>query len=104
MKLREVQTLKLNPDNILNNSIIGIKAKFYSLYHAFKPTYGIIIDESQNTITVLTRKGVRKFLKKSSVLRLYLPNGYVIDVNGKGLIGTLAERIKKGGIYYGKKF
>lgn len=96
--------MELNPNNVLSNSIIGVKAKIRSPCHAFKPTYGIVIDESRNTVTILTRKGVKKFLKKFSVLRLYLPNGYIIDVDGKGLIGTLAERIKRGGMYYGKKF
>ncbi|MEM1544968.1 MAG: hypothetical protein QXY40_06765 [Candidatus Methanomethylicia archaeon] len=96
--------LKLNPDNILNNSIIGVKAKIYSPSHAFKPVYGTIIDESQNTITISTHKGIKKFLKKSLILRLYLHNGYVVEVNGEGLVGTLAERIKRRGIHYGKRF
>ncbi len=91
--------MKPSPDNILNNSIIGVKAKIYSPFHAFKSVYGTIIDESQNTITILTRRGIKKLLKKYSVLRLYLHNGYVVEVNGKGLIGTLAERIKKRGVY-----
>jgi RNase P/RNase MRP subunit p29 len=96
--------LKLNPDNVLSNSIIGVKARIYSPFRAFKPVYGTIIDESQNTITVLTHNGIKKLLKKFSVLRLYLNNEYIIEVNGEGLVGTLAERIKRRGIYHGKKF
>jgi RNase P/RNase MRP subunit p29 len=96
--------LKLNPDNVLNNSIIGVKAKIYSPFHAFKPVYGTIIDESQNMITILTCRGIKKLLKKFAVLRLYLHDDYIVEVNGEGLIGTLAERIKRRGVYYGKKF
>jgi ribonuclease P protein subunit POP4 len=63
-----------------NPSLIGVEGK--------------IIDESKNSITIETKKGIKKLIKSQIKMRVKF-KGKTIEVNGKLLVGRPEDRIKK---------
>ncbi len=56
---------------------------------------GIIIDETQKTLTIRTKNREKKVIKKDNNFEIELPENEKVLVNGKLLYGRPEERIKK---------
>ncbi|VVB51895.1 Ribonuclease P protein component 1 [uncultured archaeon] len=88
----------ITPQNVLKHELIGLTAEISSPQgrRGYAPAQGIIADETRETITLKCADGTtRSFPKKETVLRLTLPEGATVEVEGRLLAGRPEDRIKK---------
>ena len=63
--------------------------------HAGYACKGILVDETSNTLTIKAGRRERVIPKDCITLDIALPDGAVVRVDGKLLMGCSADRIKK---------
>ncbi|MDP6641861.1 MAG: ribonuclease P protein subunit [Candidatus Nanoarchaeia archaeon] len=63
-----------------NNSLIGLKGK--------------IIDETKNTLTLETKKGIKKIIKSQIKFKIK-NNDQMIEIDGKLIVNRPEDRIKR---------
>ncbi|RLI36895.1 ribonuclease P protein subunit [Candidatus Bathyarchaeota archaeon] len=88
--------MRVSP-SILQHEFIGLRAKVVrSPNPYYKKVSGRVIDETRNTIVILNNKGERKVIvKEVAVFHFTLPDGTVVEVDGKAIVGRPEDRIKK---------
>jgi ribonuclease P protein subunit POP4 len=87
--------MKITPD-IIRYEFIGAKAK---VAKSSNPdcvgVTGKVIDETRNTFTLL-HEGKRKIIiKEPSIFHFSFPDGTVVEVDGKLLVGKPEDRVKR---------
>jgi ribonuclease P protein subunit POP4 len=89
--------MKITPNNILRHELIGLEAEVVDSKNPFQVGIkGIILDETLKTITIGFPGGRKRIvLKNQVVLRVKLPDGLTVKVDGKYLVGRPEERLKK---------
>ncbi len=87
--------MKVTPE-IVRQEFIGIQAKITNSTHfGYSGVSGKIVDETRNTFTFLDG-GKRKIIaKKPNVFHLEFPDGTVVMIEGKLLVGRPEDRLKK---------
>jgi ribonuclease P protein subunit POP4 len=87
--------MKVTPD-IIRYELIGTNAKVAkSSNRDCVGIVGKVIDETRNTFTLL-HKGKRKvIIKHSSIFHFSFPDGTIVEVDGKLLLGRPEDRIKR---------
>ena len=90
--------MPVKPENILRHELIGLRTVVAKSTNAFLVgTRGRIIDETRNTVTVGTKKGVKVIPKAAAVFRFDLSDGSVVEVEGAELVGRPENRMKARG-------
>jgi ribonuclease P protein subunit POP4 len=56
---------------------------------------GKVIDESQNILFISHKNQSKAVPKTSSIFQFKLPNGFIVEVNGKQIAGRPEDRVKK---------
>ncbi|MFX0096575.1 MAG: ribonuclease P protein component 1 [Candidatus Hodarchaeota archaeon] len=88
--------MPITPQNILHHELIGLKAKIVkSSDRNLVNMTGIIIDETKKTFVILSNQGEKRIAKQIVELHIVLPNGNIIEVNGRKLLGQPENRVKK---------
>ena len=88
--------MKRTPRNILRHEIIGLEAEVIrSTNPSLEGIKGIIIDETKYTIVLKTARGWKRVLKHLVVLRMVLPGGKRVIIEGKYLVGRPEDRLKR---------
>jgi ribonuclease P protein subunit POP4 len=64
-----------------NPDVVGIK--------------GRIVDETRNTLTILHNENRKVVIKDTSVFEFVMPDGTVIEIDGKLVMGRPEDRIRK---------
>lgn len=81
--------------NLVRHEIVGLDI---AISNAQNPTLiglmGKVINETQNTLTIQTKYGVKKIIKNHVMIKIKL-NKKEIEIKGEALIGRPHERIKK---------
>ena len=76
----------ISPRNVLRHEMIGLDVLVTC---ASNPGHvgvrGRIIDETRNTLVILTERGEKRIPKRFSVFRFRLPGGTAVDVDGSSL-------------------
>lgn len=76
----------ISSQNVLRHELIGLDVLVTC---ASNPGHvgvsGRIIDETRNTLVILTERGEKRIPKRFSVFRLRLPDGTTIDLDGSSL-------------------
>ena len=87
--------MKVTPD-IIQYEFIGTEAEVSKSKHlGYVGISGKIIDETRNTFTLL-EEGKRKTAAKSSNLfHFRFPDGTVVEIDGRLLVGRPEDRLKK---------
>lgn len=84
----------ITPQNVLFHEFIG---QDVAVVHASNPSLvgitGLIIDETRSTFTIKTVSGLKMVGKKGITLRLRLPEGKVVDLDGSALLMAPERRI-----------
>jgi len=84
----------ISPQNVLRHELIGLDVL---VARASNPGHvgvsGRIIDETRNTLVILTGRGEKRIPKRFSVFRLRLPDGTTVDVDGSSLETQPERRI-----------
>jgi ribonuclease P protein subunit POP4 len=81
---------------IVHHEFIGTEGKIIKSTH---PSYvgmsGKIVDETRNTFTLLTRGEKKMIMKNSTIYHFRFPDGTIVEVYGKLLVGRPEDRLKK---------
>jgi ribonuclease P protein subunit POP4 len=84
----------ITPQNILFHEFIG---QDVAVVHASNPSLvgitGLIIDETRSMFTIKTVSGLKMVGKKGITLRIRLPEGKVVDLDGSVLLMAPERRI-----------
>jgi len=56
---------------------------------------GRVVDETRNTFTILQNDDRKVVVKDTAVFDFVLPDGTVVEIDGKVIIGRPEDRIKK---------
>lgn len=84
----------ITPQNILFHELIGLDV---TVAHAPTPSLvgiaGLIVDETRNTVMIKTGSGLKRVGKKGVTLRIRLPEGKVVDLDGSALLMAPERRI-----------
>ncbi len=87
--------MKVTPD-LIRYEFIGTEAKVSKSKH---PSYvgisGKIIDETRNTFTILHQGKRKRVIKDSAIFHFRFPDGTVVEIDGKILVGRPEDRLKK---------
>ena len=87
--------MKVAPE-IIQHEFIGLKAKVVKCTNPdCEGIEGKVIDETRNTF-LLEKNGIEKrVIKETSVFHFTYPDGTVVEISGKLLVGRPEDRIKK---------
>jgi len=83
--------------NIFRHELIGLYLEVVESPNSFLiGISGKIIDESKKTISVETENNSIKIIPKDvSTFHIFLPNGELVEIDGKILVNRPEDRIKK---------
>ena len=82
--------------NIIQDEFIGLKSTVVkSLNNDSVGINGKIIDETRNTFTILQNNRKKVVVKDISIFNFMMPDGTIIEIDGKTIIGRPEDRIKK---------
>lgn len=88
--------MPITPRNVLRHELIGLKVKIVkSSDRNLVNMTGIIIDETKKTLVILSNQQEKRIAKQIVKLHISLPNGNIIEVNGRKLLGQPENRAKK---------
>jgi ribonuclease P protein subunit POP4 len=86
----------ITPNNIFRHELIGLPVKVVcSTHEGFNGIEGKVVDETKNTIRVETEEIVKIIPKGVATFHFYLPDGNVVEIEGKIIIARPEDRIKK---------
>ena len=81
---------------ILQQELIGLNAKVVRSSHpGYMGIEGRVLDETRNTILILHKNKKKIIIKKTSVFNFTMPDGTIVEIDGKAIIGRPEDRIKK---------
>ena len=87
--------MKVTPA-ILQQEFIGLNARVVRSSH---PDYvgiaGRVLDETRNTISILHKEKKKIIIKSTAVFHFTLPDGTIVEMDGKAIVGRPEDRIKK---------
>ena len=82
--------------SVVQHEFIGLMAKVVkSLNPNLVGISGKVVDETRNTFTILQNDERKVVVKDTSVFDFVLPDGTVVEIDGKVVIGRPEERLKK---------
>jgi len=88
--------MKHRPSNIVMHELIGLPVKvLWSPNESLIGLKGRVIDETMNLLVLETSKGIKKILKKDTILLFTLPGEIKVKVDGKVLVGRPEDRVKR---------
>jgi ribonuclease P protein subunit POP4 len=87
--------MKITP-SIVQHEFIGLETK---VVRSSNPDVvgisGRVVDETRNTFTILYNGKRRVVIKDTAVFDFVMPDGTVVEIEGKIVIGRPEDRIKK---------
>ena len=88
--------MRISPRNILLHELIGLEASVIESKNKCQlGLTGRIIDETMKTILIETQAGRKRVFKREVKLLVKLPDGSLVLVDGKELVGRPEDRLKK---------
>ncbi len=89
--------MKITPCNILSHELIGLEVEVLDSRNKSQVGIkGIVLDETMYTLVIGIPGKFRKvILKKIAVFKFRLPDGTLVKVEGKYLVGRPEDRLKK---------
>jgi len=87
--------MKVTPD-IIRQEFIGAQATVASSpVSSYLGMAGPVVDETRNTITLLHEGGNKRIIKELSIFNFQFPDGTIVEIDGKLLVGRPEDRLKK---------
>jgi ribonuclease P protein subunit POP4 len=81
---------------IIQQELIGLNAKVVKSSHpGYVGIEGKVLDETRNTILILHKNKKKTVIKNRSVFNFTTPDGTIVEIDGKAIIGRPEARIKK---------
>jgi ribonuclease P protein subunit POP4 len=87
----------ITPQNIMRHELIGLYVKVVDSSHeGFIGIEGKVVDETKNTISIEMKDGTLRIVPKNvATFHFNLPDGAVIEIEGKIIVARPENRIKK---------
>jgi ribonuclease P protein subunit POP4 len=87
--------MKVTPD-IIRCELIGTEAEVAKSRHqSYVGIMGKVTDETRNTLVILHQGERKRIIKESAVFRFRFSDGTVVKIDGKLLVGSPDNRLKK---------
>jgi len=87
--------MKVTPA-IVQQELIGLDAKVVRSSHpGYVGVSGRVLDETRNTIMILHENKKKIIIKSTAVFHFTMPDGTIVEIDGKTIIGRPENRIKK---------
>lgn len=87
--------MKVSP-SIVQNEFIGLDTKVVKSPNSnLVGIAGRVVNETRNTFTILQEIKEKSIIKEDAIFNFSLPNGTIVEIDGKILIGRPEDRIKK---------
>jgi ribonuclease P protein subunit POP4 len=87
--------MRITP-RIVQQELIGLNAK---VVKSSNPTCigisGKVIDETRNALVINHQNEKKTIIKNVAVFHFTMPDGTVVEINGKVIVGRPEDRIKK---------
>ncbi len=87
--------MKVTP-SIVQHEFIGLDA---TVIKSSNPTTmgisGKVVNETRNTFTILQNNAQKIVVKDTSIFHFALPDGTVVEIDGKVIMGRPEDRIKR---------
>ncbi|MFQ5758489.1 MAG: ribonuclease P protein component 1 [Candidatus Bathyarchaeia archaeon] len=87
--------MKVTP-RIVQREFIGLNAE---VVRSSNPTYvgisGKVVDETRNALIIMHKNQKKTVIKNTAVFHFTMPDGTVVEINGKVIVGRPEDRIKK---------
>ena len=87
--------MRITP-SVLQKEFIGLKAK---VVKSQNPGYvrisGTVVNETRNTFTILHEGKEKVVVKDTAIFHFTLPDGSIIEIDGKVLLGRPEDRVKR---------
>ena len=82
--------------SIVQHEFIGLETKVVRSSNLFVVGIsGRVVDETRKTFTILHKGKRRVVIKDTAVFDFVMPDGTVVEIDGKVIIGRPEDRIKK---------
>jgi ribonuclease P protein subunit POP4 len=87
----------ITPQNVIRHELVGLQVKVaHSSHRESIGIEGRVVNETKNTITLEDGAGNEKTIPKGSATFLFkLPDGSIVEINGKIIVSRPENRIKK---------
>jgi ribonuclease P protein subunit POP4 len=87
--------MKVTPD-IIRSEFVGIEGKITKCQHkANVGLRGEVVDETKNTFTIMHKGKAKSVIKDQAVFNFKFPDGTIVEIDGKLLVGRPEDRLKK---------
>lgn len=87
--------MKITPTT-LQHEFIGLNAEVViSLHSSYVGIKGKVLNETRNTLVILHNNKKTMIIKNVAVFHFTMPDGTVVEINGKIIVGRPENRIKK---------
>jgi len=87
--------MKRTPKNLIYHELIGLEVQvLHHLSENYIGLNGIVIDETKNSLLILTSKGVKRILKKGGKFLFKLSDKVYALINGEDILARPEERVK----------
>jgi ribonuclease P protein subunit POP4 len=85
----------ITPKNLIKHELIGLTVEIVDSTNKFQVgVKGLVVDETKNTLTIETEKGMKKIQKKGSVFIFKISSEKKVKVNGNKIAVRPEDRLK----------
>jgi ribonuclease P protein subunit POP4 len=82
--------------SVVQHEFIGLEVKVVrSSNPAVVGITGRVVDETRNTFTILHDDKRKVVIKDTSVFEFVLPDGTIVEIDGKVIVGRPEDRVKR---------
>lgn len=82
--------------SVVQHEFIGLDVKVVrSSNPAVVGIAGKVVDETRNTFTILHDEKRKVVIKDTSVFEFALPDGTIVEIDGKVIVGRPEDRVKR---------
>ena len=82
--------------SIVQHELIGLETKVVKSSNPdIVGTAGRVVEETRNTLTILHNDNRKVVIKDTAVFEFVMPDGTVVEIDGKLVMGRPEDRIKK---------
>ncbi len=87
--------MRITP-NLLRQEFVGLDAKVVKSSNSSQTNIsGKIIKETRNTLVILHKDTEKTVIKDVAVFHFIMPDGTVVEIDGKAIVGRPENRLKK---------
>ncbi len=81
---------------VVQQEFIGLHVRVAGSPHrGYVGIEGRVVDETRNTLVIVDEKGRKTVVKEAAVFHFTMPDGTIVEIDGKVIVGRPEDRVKK---------